>query len=527
MTGTSTSFVGPLGSTIYRLRADAATVAALAGLDWTSRFRRVWLDPVGGVVVLMSPSPRHEGLTGVFDDIVRAAAGVLGRASAKLRSVRLRGKDAPPGTGMEPDCSFYVGERARAYVEALAESREAADAFLAENGPDLVVEVEITHADEGKIVRYADLGVREFWRLRGQRGGETLSADFLALGRGAAPRPLEASAVLPGLTPSDVCEAVEGVQLSLDPREGIEAVARIVRRRRRESFRVREERAPYGAPPPAGGAVPPPERTSFVGPLGSTIYRLRADAATVAALAGLDWTSRFRRVWLDPAREVVVLMSPSRLHERLGVVLDDIVDCAAEALGRATAKFGNVRLRGEGDPPGTGPEPDCCFHVGERAEAYLRAEAESEEAAQAFLEQNGPDLVVEVEITHADEGKIARYADLGVREFWRLSGKRGEKMLRADFLALGRGAPPRPLEASAVLPGLTPSDACRAVEGVRRSPGPRQRMETVAGIVRRRRQRSARLREELAPCGDAPADGEPAAAAVGAIPLEGPGAEDP
>ncbi len=258
MTGLSTSFVGPLGSTIYHLRADADTVAALAGLDWTSRFRRVWLDPVGGIVVLMSPSSLHEGLTRVFDDIVAAAADALGRASTKLGSVRLRGQGAP-GTGMEPDCSFYVGERARAYLGALAESQEAADAFLEENGPDLVVEVEITHADEGKIGRYSDLGVREFWRLHGKHGEKTLRADFLALRRGAPPHPLEASEVLPGLTPSDVCQAVERVRLSPDHRERTEAVARIVRRRRQQSIRLREERAPYGEAPavgePAGAAV--------------------------------------------------------------------------------------------------------------------------------------------------------------------------------------------------------------------------------------------------------------------------------
>ena len=270
MPETSTSFVGPLGSTIHRLRADATTVAALAGLDWTSRFRRVWLDPVGGVVVLMSPSSLHEVLTGVFDDIVDAAATALGRASAKLRSVRLRGEGEPPGTGMEPDCSFYVGERARAYLGALAESQKAAEAFLERNGPDLVVEVEITHADEGKIVRYADLGVREIWRLRGKRGEETLRADFLALRPKA--RPLEASEVLPGLTPSDVCQAVEGVRRSGDRRERTEAVARIVRRRQQRSIRLREERAPYGEasadaePAAAAAAAVPPEGWSTEDP---------------------------------------------------------------------------------------------------------------------------------------------------------------------------------------------------------------------------------------------------------------------
>ena len=267
--------------------------------------------------------------------------------------------------------------------------------------------------------------------------------------------------------------------------------------------------------------------TSFVGPLGSTIYHLRADADTVAALAGLDWTSRFRRVWLDPVGGIVVLMSPSSLHEGLTRVFDDIVAAAADALGRASTKLGSVRLRGQGAPPGTGMEPDCSFYVGERARAYLGALAESQEAADAFLEENGPDLVVEVEITHADKGKTDRYADLGVREFWQLRGKRGEKTLRADFLALRRGAAPLPLEASEVLPGLTPSDVCEAVEGVRRSPGLRKRMEAVAGIVRRRQRRSIRLREERAPYGEAPAVGEPAGAAVGAIPLEGLSTEDP
>ena len=271
----------------------------------------------------------------------------------------------------------------------------------------------------------------------------------------------------------------------------------------------------------------PGSSTSFVGPLGSTIYHLRADTATVAALAGLDWTEGFRRVCLDPVRGVVVLMTPSRLHEGLTGVFNDIVDAAADALGRASTKLGSVRLRGKGDPPGTGMEPDCSFYVGERARAYLEASAESEKAADAFVEENGPDIVVEVEITHADEGKIARYADLGVREFWRLRGKHGEKTLGADFLALDRGAAPHRLEASEVLPGLTPSDVRQAVEGVRRSPSLRKRMEAVARIVRRRRQQSIRLREERAPYGEGSAEGRPAAVPVGAIPLEGLSTEDP
>ena len=162
MSDSGTTFVGPLGSTIHCLRADSETVAAVAGLDWNDRFRRVCLDPVRGVITLMAPSHSHEDLTGVFEDIVDLAAEAFGRAVKKLRSTRLRGEGDPPGTGMEPDCAFYVGDTALAFLDALAEGAAAAEAFLDRHGPDLVVEVEITHVDRGKIERYGELGVRSF-----------------------------------------------------------------------------------------------------------------------------------------------------------------------------------------------------------------------------------------------------------------------------------------------------------------------------------------------------------------------------
>ena len=104
----------------------------------------------------------------------------------------------------------------------------------------------MTNVDVGKIERYGDMGVRELWRLHGRKGTRELRADFLALGpAGTAPRRLGVSEVLEGLKPDDVCEAVEGVRLSGTRDERTEAVTRIVRRRQRESVRVREEEAPY------------------------------------------------------------------------------------------------------------------------------------------------------------------------------------------------------------------------------------------------------------------------------------------
>ncbi len=256
----ATMHVGPLGSAIHVLRADAQTIEQLAAIDWNRHFRRVCLDPVRGLITLMSPSRLHEDLGRIFDDIVDEAADSLGRASKPLRSTRLRGRGEPLGTGMEPDCAFYVGERADAYQAALMEGEAAADAFLESTAPDLVVEVELTNADAGKVERYGQMGVGELWRLYGRKGSRELRADFLALRPGGTARPLDASRVLDGLTPADVCEAVEGVRSSRTRTERTEAVARIVRRR--GTLRVREEEATYPADPDSLSTVAGVEESS-------------------------------------------------------------------------------------------------------------------------------------------------------------------------------------------------------------------------------------------------------------------------
>lgn len=78
------------------------------------------------------------------------------------------------------------------------------------------------------------------------------------------------------------------------------------------------------------------QATMHVGPLGSAIHVLRADAQTIERLAAVDWNRHFRRVCLDPVRGLISLMSPSRPHEDLGRIFDDIVDEAADRLGQAS-----------------------------------------------------------------------------------------------------------------------------------------------------------------------------------------------
>ena len=112
-----------------------------------------------------------------------------------------------------------------------------------------MVEVELTSADAGKAERYGQMGVRELWRLHARKGSRELAVDFLALKSEGDPRPLAASQVLEGLTPADVCEAVDGVRLGRTRAERTEAVERIVRRR--GAVRVREEEAQYSPSPEA------------------------------------------------------------------------------------------------------------------------------------------------------------------------------------------------------------------------------------------------------------------------------------
>ena len=241
----ATMYTGPLGSTFHILHADPETVTVLAAIDWNEHFRRVCLDPARGLITLMSPSFSHEGLIGLLDDIVEIAGEKLAGTVSGLRSTRLRRRGDPPGTGMEPDCAFYVGERARDFRAAIAKGEMEADAFIELTAPDLVAEVEITNVDQSKIERYADLGVRELWRLHGRMGTRELGVELLALRPGSAPRKLDASEVLEGLTPDDVREAVDGVRDGDTRDDRTKAVERIVQRRQDGSVRVREEAAAY------------------------------------------------------------------------------------------------------------------------------------------------------------------------------------------------------------------------------------------------------------------------------------------
>ena len=229
-----TTHTGPLGSTLHVLRA----------VDWNRHFSLVGLDPVRGLITLMSASHRHGLWSGMLDDVVDIAGSTLtGGASRGLRHSRLRRQGEPLGTGVEPDGSYYLGERVGAYIAALTAGDEAADAYFERTPPDLAYEVELMDADEGKVERYAELGVRELWLLHARKGTWEFRVEFLSLRPGCAPRKLDASEVLEGFTPEDVYEAEAGSRLCMNLADRMEVVNNIARRRGGDSARVRESAA--------------------------------------------------------------------------------------------------------------------------------------------------------------------------------------------------------------------------------------------------------------------------------------------
>ena len=170
----ATMHTGPLGSTIHVLRADAATVTALAAIDWNRWFPRVCLDPVRGFVTLMTPSRLHENLAEILLHVVgHRGVGRDRRVEGTAPPPVSGGRQSRPARGWSRTAPSTSASAARGYQAALLEGEAAADAFLERTAPDLVVEVEITSA-----------GRRQDWALR--RAGWCASCGGCMAERGPA-----------------------------------------------------------------------------------------------------------------------------------------------------------------------------------------------------------------------------------------------------------------------------------------------------------------------------------------------------
>lgn len=137
----------------------------LSHLADNSRFR---LSYDQGKLEIRTLSPRHENIKTLFAHILLVLAESLKLKIISLGSTTFTMPEAIRGT--EPDDCFYL-RRA-----SLIEGRESLDLKI-DPGPDLVVEVDISHPSLDKLPIYAALDVTEIWRHNGERVQFYLLAD--------------------------------------------------------------------------------------------------------------------------------------------------------------------------------------------------------------------------------------------------------------------------------------------------------------------------------------------------------------
>lgn len=113
-----------------------------------------------GTLEIMTLSPRHENIKTLFSHILLVLVEALGLKIISLGSTTFTMPDTVRGT--EPDDCFYI-RRAE-----MIEGKDTID-LTVDPGPDLVVEVDITHPSLDKFPIYAGLNVLEVWRHDGER----------------------------------------------------------------------------------------------------------------------------------------------------------------------------------------------------------------------------------------------------------------------------------------------------------------------------------------------------------------------
>ena len=221
-------------------------VIALAGSELVNAFRRVILDPVRGLVMLMSPSSGHETTSSDLDRFVSSVASLKGIKVEQLRATRWRRENDPKNTGNEADCSFYFGQKAIDYVRAYSISEADADSYSFRVPPDLVVEVGPLPMNRRRNI--SATGTRErssSGKLNIHRRAQRriITATFLDLQAQPGPLEVDTSLNLPGLTPAHV---IRFIQLrsgkSLDYLEVYEAVRGLLAR---DALEIREEAEEY------------------------------------------------------------------------------------------------------------------------------------------------------------------------------------------------------------------------------------------------------------------------------------------
>ncbi len=164
-----------------------------------------------------------------------------------------------------------------------------------------------------------------------------------------------------------------------------------------------------------------PEITFTKNSVGSEYAVFKTDEETVIKFSKLPLEKIYPRVYLDPDRGLIMLMTPSYIHEYLGKKTERIISYAACRMELSYSELGSTRLSGSRGGYSTGPEPDECYYIGNYSEAFLEAREKGTSACTKFINDHGPDLVVEVGVTSINGSKLNKYQELGVKEHWQIN----------------------------------------------------------------------------------------------------------
>jgi Uma2 family endonuclease len=127
----------------------------------------------------------------------------------------------------------------------------------------------------------------------------------------------------------------------------------------------------------------------------------------------LDAFGEHRAVRLHYDEGMLEFMVPLEAHENPNEVMGAFITTLVIESGLNMKSMASTTLKRSVLQKGA--EPDKCYYI--QNEALVRGKT-------VDLEQDPPpDLVVEIDITHADIDKNQLYAKLGVPEFWRYNGR--------------------------------------------------------------------------------------------------------
>ena len=174
--------IQPVGQPVLMDGVSWRTYEALLADGGDHRRTRMAFDQ--GVLEIVTPSYKHEHVENIVTRVAEALMNARRQDYAPAGSTTFRSRGIE--RGFEPDASYYVEHAAQ--VRGLTRIDLETDP-----PPDLVIEIDVTHASMDKLPIYASLGIPEVWRHQG------VSVQMYRL-TGSSYVEIHESTVIPGLS---------------------------------------------------------------------------------------------------------------------------------------------------------------------------------------------------------------------------------------------------------------------------------------------------------------------------------------